>query len=753
MSFEANQGQTDNSVKFFSRGRGYDLFLTSTEAVLVLSKKSMVVRMELLETNSVSEPKGVDELPGKANYFVGSDSGRWRTNIPTYAKVRYGEVYPGIDLVYYGNGRRLEYDFNVAPGADPGIIRLGFKGIDEVRIDGRGDLVAKAGGEEIRLLKPVAYQQVGGNRQEIAAEYALLDDQKVTFKVGQYDVREPLVIDPVLSYSTYLGGDSGDGGYGLAVDGSGNAYVTGITSSTNFPTASPLQPAIGGSGDAFVAKLNAAGSALVYSTYLGGNAGDGSEAIAVDASGNAYVTGYTLSTNFPTASPLQAIQGGFHDAFVAKLNTAGSALLYSTYLGGRTTDYGNGIALDASGNAYLTGYTDSTNFPTAHPLQPALGGQIGRDAFVAKLNAAGSALLYSTYLGGDVDDLGWEIAVDSSGNAYVIGYTTSPDFPTKRPLQERCGGCVQSSDAFVAKLNPSGSALVYSTFLGGEYGESGFDIAVDSLGNAYITGDTSSPNFPTVSPLQPALGNSPGTSDAFVAKLNAAGSALLYSTFLGGSYDDRGYGIAVDESGNAHLTGYTSSPNFPTAHALQPAYGGGMNDAFVAKLNAAGSALLYSTFLGGSGDDLGFSIAVDGSGNAYITGGTASTNFPTASPLQPAYGGGPIDTFIAKISDVVPVRPTLTSIRPRWGAPGTNVNVTLAGTHFVLRGTVVTVSGEGVTVGPVNVTGSESLTTTFTIATTAMTGRRSVKVTTGGGTSIEGVAFTIAQGQLFPENN
>ena len=676
LAFEANQGQTDGQVKFVSRGSGYTLFLTGTEAVLQLRnadfglrnansanrqgearnpkseirnpklERPVTLRTRLVGANPNAEVRGVEELPGKSNYFIGNDPSKWRTNVPNYAKVEYRDVYPGINLVHYGNQRQLEYDFVVSPGADPRQIKFEVDGAERLEIDAAGDLVLHVAGGEVRQHKPIVYQQIAGQRRDIPGRFVFSDQRQVSFEVRGYDASQPLVVDPVLVYSTYLGGSGIDPGNAIAVDSAGNAYVTGTTSPTDFPTASPLQTASGGGYDIFVAKLNAAGSALIYSTYLGGSGYDAGYGIAVDSAGNAYVTGYTTSTNFPTASPLQAsFGGGFNDAFVAKLNAAGSALLYSTYLGGSADDYSYGIAVDSAGNAYVTGYTLSTNFPTASPLQAANAG--AADTFVTKVNAAGSALVYSTYLGGSGNDQGLGIAVDSAGNAYVAGYTGSTNFPTASPLQAANGGG-GNFDAFVAKLNAAGSALVYSTYLGGSGQDMGWGIAVDSAGNAYVTGRTASTNLPTASPLQATNGGG-GYYDAFVAKLNAAGSALVYSTYLGGSDNDIGHGIAVDSSGNVYVAGYATSTNFPTASPLQAANAGGA-DTFVAKLNAAGSALVYSTYLGGSGEEYGYGIAVDPAGNAYITGDTYSANFPVANALQPVFGGGR-DAFIAKISD------------------------------------------------------------------------------------------------------
>jgi plastocyanin len=664
LHFEANQGQTDDQVKFLARGSGYGLFLTPTESVLVLRKAEAgrptegvargaatekrssppeVLRMKLLGADPRPAIEGREELPGKSHYFIGNDPKKWRTDIPQYARVEYKDVYPGVSLAYYGNQGQLEYDFVVSPGGDPQRIRLGIDGAEEIHVDAKGDLVLSLPGGKVVEKAPVVYQEVDGARKAVEGRFVVRGRGEVGFEVGAYEGDRPLVLDPVLLYATYLGGSAYDEGLGIAVDASGNAYVTGRTFSTNFPTANALQVAFGGGADdAFVAKLNASGSALVYSTYLGGSNGDVGQAIAVDPSGNAYVTGFTYSTNFPTVNPFQAaFGGGQDDAFVAKLNAAGSALVYSTYLGGTNDDEAYGIAVDASGNAYVTGRTYSTNFPTASPLQAAYGG--ATDAFVAKLNAAGSALVYSTYLGGTNTDEAYGIAVDASGSACVTGWTQSTNFPTANPLQSAPSG---GEDAFVAKLNAAGSALVYSTYLGGSGYEFGQGIAVDASGNAYVTGLTNSTNFPTVNPLQAA--NLATYYTAFVTKVNATGSALVYSTYLGGNIDDHGAGIAVDASGNAYVTGLTDSSNFPTLNPIQAANGGG-GDAFVAKLSAAGSALVYSTYLGGSGGEYGYGIAADGSGNAYVTGRTSSTNFPTANPLQAAYGGGTYDAFVAKI--------------------------------------------------------------------------------------------------------
>jgi hypothetical protein len=688
LGFEANRGQTDAQVKFLSKGSGYSLFLTSTQAVFRLQKPAnqnrdrirseqaaapersgAVIRMRLVGSNSLAKVEGVEQLPGKSNYFIGNDPTQWRTNVPTYAKVRFENVYPGVDLVYYGHQRQLEYDFVVSPQADPRAIRLAFQGQKKMRLNGQGDLVIETGGGELRLHGPVVYQEVSGARQSVRGNFVIQGGVQVGFAVARYDASKPLVIDPTLSYSTYLGGSGADQGFGIAVDSSGNAYMTGWTASNDFPVSgTPFQAANGlpTSADAFVTKLNAAGSALIYSTYLGGSLNDYGSGIAVDSNGNAYVTGYTTSTDFPTMNPYQAAHGadgGENDAFVTKLNATGSALVYSTYLGGSDEDWGYAIAVDSSGDAYVTGATVSPgsaspaqNFPTtfnAFQVIKSNNPAALRAAFATEFNAAGSALKYSTYLGGSGDDVGTGIAVDSSGNAYVTGFTSTTSSTNGWPasshaFQKTFGGVV---DAFLTKINPRASgalSLVYSTYLGGAGADSASKIALDSSGNACVVGSTSSTNFPTKNPLQAANG---GSQDAFVAKFNpsaSGASSLVYSTYLGGSSTDSATGIALDPSGNMYVTGFTASPNFPLSNSFQAARAGNF-DAFVTKLNAAGSALMYSSYLGGNGNEYGYGIAVDSSGNAYVTGATSSTNFPTVNAFQPA-GGGNYDAFVSKVA-------------------------------------------------------------------------------------------------------
>jgi len=689
--FEENQGQTSAQVKFLSRGSGYTLYLKPTEAVLtlgkgkkasavgkdraeqnlagkinargVLDKESIeftTVRMNLVGANANAEVVGLEKQTATVNYFIGNDPKKWRTNVSTYARTLYPDVYRGVDLLYHGQQRQLEYDFIVKPGADPNQIRLRFEGAQKMRIDESGDLVLTIKGGELRQHSPSVYQEAAGARTKISGNYSIKSNREVGFAIGSYDASQPLVIDPVLNYSTFLGGAGQDYGQGIAVDLAGNAYVTGVTQSVNFPTQNASQANNAGGTvnpwDAFVTKLTPSGG-LSYSTYLGGSRDDSAFGIAVDSAGSAYVTGTTASTNFPTLNAFQASAGGGSgDAFVVKLTPSGG-LSYSTYLGGNAQleDVGFGVAVDPGGNAYVTGYTASTNFPVLNALQSNHASDNGdSDAFVVKLTPTGG-LSFSTFLGGNAGDFGQGIAVDGAGNAYVAGWTVSTDFPTLNALQPNHADDAGGYDAFVTKLTASGG-LTYSTYLGGNGYDQGFGIAVDPAGNAYVVGNTSgSTDFPTLNAFQSASG---GSYDAFVTKLTVSG-ALSYSTYLGGDSIDIGQGIAVDSDGNASVTGITFSTNFPTLNAVQP-NSGGNDDAFVTKLTASG-ALSSSTYFGGDASDQGYGIALDLAGNIYLAGLTASTNFPTLNASQATYGGGTYDAFVARLDEAAAPTPTPTS--------------------------------------------------------------------------------------------
>ena len=634
--FEPNRGQVDSAVKFVARTPGHTVFLTASGAVLS-TKGHAPIRMQFYEASKRGKAEGVDRVPAVSNYFAGNRPSEWRTGVPQFGKVRYAQVYPGIDVIYYGSGQKLEYDMVVAPGADPGLIDIAYEGAHP-QLTADGDLLIG----DVRQHRPDIYQDVNGSRVEIAGSYRLQPDGHVRFSLAKYDRSLPLVIDPIVQFSVYLGTPGYDAGFAIAVDETGSSYITGNTNSVTFPTQGTAQEFPGGNGDAFVAKYSPNGDQLIYITYLGGKKNDAGNGLAVDAQHNVYVSGFTGSMDFPVQNGAQrSFGGGEIDAFVTKISASGDKIVYSTYIGGGSDDFGNGIAVDGSGNAYVTGLTRSSDFPTANAFQAGPAGG-GADVFVTKISPAGNVFVYSTFVGGDGQDIGTGIAVDSTGAAYVSGSTTSKVFPTSNAFQAKNAG---ASDGFVFKLAPAGNTLVFSTFLGGSGDETIFRIVLDGTG-IYIGGYTSSSNFPLMNPAQATAG---GFYDAFVAKLSLSGASLLYSTYLGGSGDDFGYGLAVDSSGSAYIAGWTSSTNFPTRNALQPLYGGGASDAFVARLAPNGNSLLYSTFLGGSGDDEAHGIALDPTGAAFVTGRTSSASFPGARNRYNE-GSGKFDAFVTRIS-------------------------------------------------------------------------------------------------------
>lgn len=649
LSFEPNAGQASAQVRYLARSGSCTLYLASGETVLAGPNQSPL-RTRLSGANPSAVIAGEVPQDSRSNYFIGNDPAQWHTAVPNFARVRYAGIYPGIDLVYYGKDGNLEYDWLVSPGADPRKIRMVFESADQLQIDKQGDLVIRSGGVEYRHKKPVIYQEAYGKRALVAGGWAL-QGHEASFRLGAYDRRKELVIDPPLIYSSYYGGTGADYAYAVAVDSIGNTYVAGGTGSAGFN--------IKGTEDAFVLKLSPSGSKL-FSAFLGGGATDEARGIAVDVQGNSYVTGNTGSLDFPTKSPIrapiQAKTGGSGDAFVAKLSPGG-VLVYATYLGGSSIDTASAIAIDATGNAYVAGSTFSTDFPTKDPFQGAKGAQ--EDAFITKVNPTGTDWVYSTYLGGNNVDEGNGIAVDASGNAYVTGYTASTNFPLQSPFR---GSNNASVDAFVTKINPAGSALVYSTYLGGSATDYGTAIAVDSSGSAYVTGIVTSDDFPLANPIDAKLG-SHAVDDAFVTKFNPSGSALVYSTYLGGGSADDPYAVAVDPSGNVWITGRTNSSDFPLTNPIQTTRTA--FDMFVTEINAAGSARLFSTFIGGSGSESGRGIAVDRLGNIHIAGEGSSTDFPVTNAFQGSNGGGsaPQDALVLLLGDTAPSKgPVITGV-------------------------------------------------------------------------------------------
>jgi hypothetical protein len=715
MRFEPNVGQLPASVQYVARGAGYGVALTESGPILKSGKKATpALRVGLIGARAHPALRPEQPQSSVSNYLIGNDPTQWHRHVPNYAAVRYEQVYPGIDWVVYGNPHQLEYDFVVAPHADVSQIGVSVVGVDGITVDGGGDLTIKAGGATWRQLKPLVYQaDRDGVRHSVDAHYRV-ERGRFAFAVGAYDHSRPLIIDPELVYSTYLGGSNGSGGAGAAaVDSAGDLYVAGSTTSMSFPLASAVQSADeeAQSSTAFISKFDPSGNALLYSTYLGGHGttvgaewGDVATAIAVDNAGNAYVTGYTSSIDFPLVNPYQASNAAAASAaagataFVTKLDSTGSTLLYSTYLGGSIGPYtcfplsaGWGIAVDDSGSAYVVGQTDSDDFPTVNAFQATAEPQVTNAGgapvvspgvpchtpstpVLSKLSPAGNALVYSTYLGpASAVGAAKGVAVDSSGSAYVVGVTEGGGFPTVAAFQAVPVAGYTGPNGFVTKFSPSGTTLMYSTYLGGSSQSWPAAVAVDAAGEAYATGITGSTDFPVVNPLQ-AHNNStlPATrgvaTTAFVTKFNAAGSGLIFSTYLGGSGIDSATSIALDSDANAYVGGSSYSNDFPTVNPLQNSnngYAHGVSNAFVAVINSTGTALEFSTYLGGSGycpsaggctdGDTATGIAVDPARNIYVAGSASSADFPLMAPFQSSKpANAPFAAFATRISGALP---------------------------------------------------------------------------------------------------
>jgi uncharacterized repeat protein (TIGR01451 family) len=834
MNFEVNRGQTDKRVKFLARGTGYELFLTNDSAVMAFPHTSSaaakpeippapyalprviaaapsaaakprraesVLSMRVVDGNPAARITGLDKQKADSNYFIGNNPDEWRSRIPNYGKVRYAGVYPGVDLIYYGSQKQLEYDFIVRPAADPQRIELALgsgpegQGRIPVRIDQEGNLVATLDGDDVQFHKPVIYQPAtaASAKAEVDGKFVLKGNGHVGFEVSAYDRNRDLVIDPVLSFSTYLGGSNQDIAYGVTYGVRfGQMIVVGSTRSTDFPTDLPLyayHPGTCGTQpcrDIFVTKWNPALTELIFSTYVGGSSDDVPFQVTQDLFGDIFLTGYTLSTNFPTTGRVvQRKFGGGSvtgDAFVVQVESAGHYLQYSTYIGGAGDDAGYSIQIDAPGNAYVVGTTSSTNFPiTSGSYQSKCGltsAGTCSTAFVAVLNVPGTAYVYSTYLGGSegLGEAAYGVALDSNTNVYVAGITGSPNFPTtSEAFQTTCGTdtlCNGSYDGFVTKVNTGGATLSYSTFLGG----SGYDylsgIAVDGSGNAYVAGGTTSSDFPvSATAAQTTYGGASAgciptsttiCGDVTVSKLNSTGSRLSYSTFLGGSADESpGFSMAIDSQGDAFVTGFTDSTNFPQVNPMQT-YGGGPGDAFVTEINPAGTAFSYSTYLGGNGWDFGYHTATDPSGNVYVAGGTTSTNFPlTAHATQSECGtdgtcnGGLADAFMVKVTQTADMSITLkaSAATVKSGAAikyqanaknnGPDSASTVVVTDALPAGTTftsVTPSGGTCTAPPVGGTGTVTCTVTTIPSGSHVTVTLALNVTAASGSMITNTA-------------
>ena len=698
--FIENRGQVDRRVHYYVRGGGQTTFFAKDEVVLTLARpgknpasfpftkevdgkfealngmqsaadpnakagppttrdshrksktekqKLSVVRLQPVGLKKGAKLAGLHQTGHRVNYFIGNDPKKWRTDIPTYQAVVYENAYAGIDLKFYGQGRQLEYDIVVKPGADPNQVKFAYQGVQKIVVTPAGDLalVLPDGGRLLQK-KPVVYQEIAGRRLPVEGKYRLARrGAQVTcgFALAAYDKTQPLVIDPVvIVYSTYLGGGADDAGLAIAVDKAGQTIVTGWTQSVDFPVQYQLSFSQG-MKDIFVTKFAKDGGSLIFSTYLGGTNDDEGRSIALDANGQIHLAGRTFSDNFPTTSgAYQSAKGGSFDAVVTKLDAAGGALLFSTYLGGTIEDTARGIAVDAAGNVYVTGFTKSTDFPKQAPLYATLGGS--QDAFVSKFSPGG-ALIFSTYLGGANSDEAASITVSPAGQIYVTGNTYSATFPTVNALYNTIG---VTPDAFVTSIRADLSGLAFSTFLGGNASDYGNSVALDSTGKVYVGGYTYSTNFPTRNPRFPT---NAGKADAFLTKIKGDGSALVYSTYLGGSEADHCYAIAVDPADEVTLTGVTASANFYTLGAFSGVAFGlkGPQDAFVARFRADGRDLVFSSYLGGGGSDTGIGIAVDKMHQVYVTGQTNSVDFPVKNALYPNRSGSitNYDAFVMKM--------------------------------------------------------------------------------------------------------
>lgn len=691
--FIENRGQLDSRVAYFVQARDTAVYFTLEGVTFSLADRKppgkgsesgfsqaslprtnreseapgrrWVVKLDFIGANRDAKITAREKTSAVISYFKGPKE-QWRTGLPTYSSVLYSDLWPGIDLAYAGVGSRLKYSFIVRPGANPDQIRMAYRGATGLEVKGGGQLEIATAVGPLTDDRPYSYQAIGGQQAEVTAAFSL--DQKAMrygFRVGPYDHSQPLVIDPaMLIYAGYIGGGDVDAAYGIAVDGSGNAYITGQTDSSEatFPVAVGPDLTYNGGTDAFIVKVNPAGTGLLYAGYIGGSGLEYGRAIAVDGSGNAYIAGVTTSSEatFPvTVGPDLTHNGGSHDAFVAKINPSGATLLYAGYIGGNDYDDGKGIALDGTGSAYVTGMTRSSEatFPVA--VGPDLTYNGATDAFIAKVNPVGTGLAYAGYIGGGDYEEARACAVGSSGNAYVTGFTRSTEstFPAVvGPDLTYNGG---DYDAFVVKVNSTGALLDYAGYIGGAGADYGFGTAVDTSGAAYVTGgtDSSQTTFPVMT--GPDVTHN-GGSDAFVAKVNLSGIALDYCGYVGGSGSDTGRSVAVDASGEAYITGETSSTNFPVINGPDPSYNGGSNDAYVAKVDSAGSGLLYAGYIGGSDLDVGAGIAVDGTDSAYVTGYTASTesSFPETVGPDLTYNGGALDAFVAKVVEAIEATPT-----------------------------------------------------------------------------------------------
>jgi hypothetical protein len=672
LTFTENRGQLDNdNVRFYVQGGGLwftddGVWFEIREEILNNSQESInpfdpldkmecfesiqfkrvILKQSFMNANQV-KPIGRNQLGWYSNFFYGNDSSKWCTEVSNYQEIYYENLYDDIDLRYYSNEKGLKYDFIIHPGADLSQIRVKYEGAERLKINDLGNLEVKTKFEDIVDGELFIYQDYAGTRHQIKGRYVIFDNLEFGFEIlNDYRKHEVLVIDPLV-YSTFLGGINYDYGWGLTIDTSGNAYITGPTPSPDFPnTSGAFDNSLNGTLDVFVLKLNFEGSSLLYSTFIGGNNWDLSEDIVIDTNCNAYITGRTNSSDFPhTIDAYDTIYNGDFDALILKLNSEGSSLQYSTYLGGSNYDHGFGIAIESSSAIFVTGFTNSSDFPnTINAYDNTYNG--GNDIFVSKLNSTGSSLVYSTFVGGSEWEWGKDITIDPNGNIYITGSTESFDFPnTTNAYDTSYNG---EFDVFVLKFKSTNLSLIYSTFVGGNNNDRGYDITIDSNGNILVTGFTESSDFPVTNDVYDITHN--GARDVFVFKLNSFDKSLLYSTFVGGSNDDHAYGLVIDSNDNVYISGGTLSSDFPTtSKANDTSYNGGY-DVFMFMLNPTGSSLLYSTFIGGGNGDDGGPIAIDLSGNIYMTGVTDSSDFPNTTGAYDTKYNGALDIFVLKLN-------------------------------------------------------------------------------------------------------
>ncbi|MFC1725912.1 SBBP repeat-containing protein [candidate division KSB1 bacterium] len=686
VAFTQNKGQYGENVEFLARGKGSHLFFTKDRTAFLLKKNNknnkkgrksisgllkrdetasaddfFAFHVNFIGSNPGAEITGEERLSWNSNYFLGNDPSQWRTDVPNYSKIRLKNLYKGIDLVYHGSSGSLKYDLIVYPGSDVSQIALSYdigeSGLGNVlKTNADNDLIIKTPFDDIIEKRPYCYQRVNGRTIEVSAKFKIINKEEniFSFDVEDYDKNHLLVIDPEIVYSSFIGSSVFDFARDITVDVEGNVYITGVADGSDFPTTPGAfdRTFYSVKGTSMVCKLDSTGSSLVYSTYLGGDVEESGAGIAVDRHGRVYIAGHTESENFPVVEgAYDETFNGALDVFVCRLNSSGNGLLYSTYVGGIFSEKAKAIALDADGNVYVTGVTDGLDFPTTAGAYDRSIFGTGNEVFAFKLNQNGSSLVYSTYIGGYGVEEGNSIAVDPEGNAYVTGATTSEDFPTTEgAFDQNHNG---SADIFVSKLNRAGSGLIYSTYLGGSDSEGAQSIAVDPDENIYILGYSKSSDFPTTLNVYDVSINA--GYDIILSKINSSGNLLCYSTFIGGDGEDIGYGLAVDTLGNAYVTGYTNSPNFPaTTDAFQTGKGNGL-DAFISVLDSAGADISYSSFLGGDDLDIGFAVTGDIHGTVYIAGRAMSSNFYTSpDAFSRTFAGGEGDVFVTAFKFGVP---------------------------------------------------------------------------------------------------